>query len=99
VDEALHLARIHPERRANSLTGPEIKRLHSAIVAVLAAAIERRGTTFSTYMDIEGRSGGYQDDLRVFRREGSRCPRCGTAVIKLTVGGRGTHICPRCQKA
>jgi formamidopyrimidine-DNA glycosylase len=98
VDEALHLSRIHPQRRANDLSMAEIRRLHRAIRSVLVDAVERRGTTFSTYMDFEGRAGGFQDQLRVFHREGRSCPRCNTDIIKLVVGGRGTHICPRCQK-
>jgi formamidopyrimidine-DNA glycosylase len=98
VDEALHVARIHPERRAHTLTSPEVKRLHGAIRHVLGAAVERRGTTFSTYMDVEGRAGMYQDRLRVFGRQGSTCPRCGEAIEKIVVGGRGTHICPCCQR-
>lgn len=97
VDEALHLARIHPTRRANTLTPGEIKRLHAAIGAVLSAAVEGRGTTFSSYMDIDGRAGPYTDKLRVFGRQGSECPRCRTPIVKFVVGGRGTHICPRCQ--
>jgi formamidopyrimidine-DNA glycosylase len=99
VDEALHQARIHPQRRANSLTAAEIKRLHEAIPRVLASAIERRGTTFSSYQDIEGRAGEFQTSLQVFRREGAACYRCGTQIVRLVVGGRGTHICPTCQKA
>ncbi len=98
VDEALHLARIHPERRASSLTPAEIRRLYTAIREVLSAAIEGRGTTFNSYMDIEGRPGEYKKELRVFGRTGAACPRCGTTVVKFVVGGRGTHICPRCQK-
>ncbi len=98
VDEALHLARINPSRRANTLAPGEIKRLHAAIGFVLSAAVEGRGTTFSSYMDIDGKAGGYKDRLRVFGKQGSDCPRCGTPIVKLVVGGRGTHICPRCQK-
>lgn len=97
VDEALHLARIHPARRANTLTPGEIKRLHTAIGAVLNAAVEGRGTTFSSYMDIDGRAGAYKSQLRVFGKQGSECPRCGMQIVKFVVGGRGTHICPRCQ--
>ena len=97
VDEALHLARIHPARRANTLAPGEIKRLHSAIGVVLQAAVEGRGTTFSSYMDIDGAAGSYKQKLRVFGRQGQDCPRCGTPIVKLVVGGRGTHICPRCQ--
>jgi formamidopyrimidine-DNA glycosylase len=98
VDEALHLARIHPERRANTLRTAEIKRLHQAIRAVLGAAVEGRGTTFSSYTDIEGRAGLYQSSLQVFQRAGSACPRCGCTIVRIVVGGRGTHVCPRCQK-
>jgi formamidopyrimidine-DNA glycosylase len=98
VDEALHLARIHPERRANTLTRAEIKRLHAAISSVLHDAVEGRGTTFSSYMDIEGRAGLYQNWLRVFGKQGSACPACGREIVKFVVGGRGTHICPRCQR-
>ncbi len=97
VDEALHLARIHPVRRANTLTPGEVKRLHAAIGAVLNAAVEGRGTTFSSYMDVDGNAGAYKGNLRVFGRQGSACPRCGMTIVKFVVGGRGTHICPRCQ--
>jgi formamidopyrimidine-DNA glycosylase len=98
VDEALFMAGLHPQRRANTLTGEETVRLHTAIREVLGSAVERRGTTFSSYRDLEGRSGQYQEALQVFRKEGSACPRCGTGIIRLVVGGRGTHICPACQK-
>jgi formamidopyrimidine-DNA glycosylase len=98
VDEALFLARIHPERPAGSLTLPEIKRLHAAIRDVLAAAIERRGTTFNNYTDIEGRAGGYQEELQVFRRGGEPCPRCGRPLTRTVLQGRGTHFCARCQR-
>jgi formamidopyrimidine-DNA glycosylase len=98
VDEALYRARIHPERRANTLRPAEIKRLHGAIQEVLQAAIEGRGTTFSSYTDIEGRQGAYQRSLQVFQRAGQPCERCGSEIVKLVVGGRGTHVCPSCQR-
>lgn len=99
VDEALFQAGIHPERRANTLAVDEIALLHTAIKNVLATAVEGRGTTFNSYTDIEGRAGEYQRALQVFHREGEACPRCGTEIVKFVVGGRGTHICPGCQKA
>ncbi len=99
VDESLFRAAIHPERRANTLSDAEIERLHAAIRDVLTVAVEGRGTTFDSYTDIDGRAGSYQRDLQVFHRQGEPCPRCGTPVIKFVVGGRGTHICPGCQRA
>lgn len=99
VDEALFLARIHPRRQARSLRPAEIARLHGAIRTVLGDAITRRGTTFNNYTDVEGRAGGYQEELRVFHREGSPCSLCGSLIVKAVVQGRGTHFCPNCQRA
>ncbi len=98
VDEALFLARIHPERQAGSLKLAESKRLHAAIQQVLADAIDRRGTTFNNYTDIEGRAGGFQEQLQVFQRDGTNCPRCVTPIRRTVVQGRGTHFCPKCQR-
>lgn len=99
VDEALFRAQLHPQRRAHTLTEPEIARLHAAIGEVLRAAVDGRGTTFSNYTDINGRRGAYQSALQVYHRAGEPCPRCGTPIERSVVGGRGTHFCPHCQKA
>jgi len=98
ADEALFVARIHPTRPANSLTRPEIKRLAAAISDVLESAIAGRGTTFSTYKDIDGAVGTNQHLLNVFYRHGQPCYRCGATVQRIVLGARGTHFCPRCQR-
>ena len=98
ADEALFVARIHPERRANTLTAEEINRLYSAIRQVLHQGIENRGTTFRAYRDAEGREGMNQEYLQVSRRTDEPCPRCGTPIVRTMVGGRGTYFCPKCQK-
>ncbi|MGI8968412.1 MAG: bifunctional DNA-formamidopyrimidine glycosylase/DNA-(apurinic or apyrimidinic site) lyase [Chloroflexota bacterium] len=98
VDEALYRARIHPRTIAGTLGAEEIDRLHSAIRRVLSEAIERRGTTFNNYTDIEGLAGAYQSQLLVFRRTGDDCPTCGTPIERIVLQGRGTHFCPRCQQ-
>ena len=98
ADEALFAAHIHPERRADKLTSEEIVDLYRAIRQVLAQGIQNRGTTFSDYLDAEGKEGGNQEHLRVFRRAGQPCPRCGTPIERIVVGGRGTYFCPRCQR-
>jgi formamidopyrimidine-DNA glycosylase len=99
VDEALFLARIHPERAANSLTEADARRLHRAIRTVLRAAIDHRGTSFSSYRDATGASGENQGFLNVYgRSRGGRCPRCGGEIARIVVGGRGTHCCPNCQR-
>lgn len=103
VDESLWRARIHPERRADSLTPAEIRRLHQAIRDVLSRAIENCGTTLgrgeANFYSVAGRRGRNADALNVFRRTGEPCPRCGLKIIRLVVGQRGTHVCPSCQPA
>jgi formamidopyrimidine-DNA glycosylase len=97
VDESLFLAGLHPRRPAGSLSNDEVTRLYHAIRAVLEKAVHSRGTTFSTYRDIEGRQGRYQDTLSVFRKAGAPCPTCGSSIERIVLGGRGTHFCPSCQ--
>ena len=98
VDESLFRAGIHPERRANTLTSEEVRRLHRAIRGVLRAAVDGRGTTFSSFEDAEGNRGRYSRELLVYGHGGkSPCPRCGTLLERAVVGGRGTSFCPRCQ--
>jgi formamidopyrimidine-DNA glycosylase len=101
VDEALFRARIHPLRDADSLTLAEVRRLHHAIRAVLREGLTNRGTSFSSFRDGYGASGNNQHNLRVYGRgaSGAPCPRCGGPLVRLTIGGRGSHVCPQCQPA
>lgn len=98
VDEALHLARIHPLRAACSLDEREVDALCRAIKTVLREGIKHRGTSMRDYVDGEGRAGNYQEKLRVYGREGQPCLSCGAAVRRIKVGGRSSYFCPRCQK-
>ena len=100
-DESLHLARLRHDRLSDSLTGPEISRLHQAILSVLEAAIEAGGSTLADtqYVDIEGQGGWFQVHHRVYDRAGQRCLTCGKADIRrVMVAGRSTCFCPRCQR-
>ena len=98
VDEALFLAGVHPERTANTLSSHELTRLVDAIRNVLLAALARRGTTFSSFEDADGQSGGYGENLQVYGKGGkAHCLVCAGPLLRLTVGGRGTSYCPACQ--
>lgn len=97
ADEALWLAHLHPLRTADSLSEAEIEMLHVGIVTALQGGVERRGTTLSTYRDARGERGDNQHHLNVYGRTGEPCPRCGTAIERVIVGQRSTHLCPTCQ--
>ena len=99
VDEALWRARIHPARPAASLKPAEAKRLREQIIEVLQFGIEKRGSTIRTYRNALGEDGTMQDFLQVYGKTGQPCARCGSPIEKIKLGGRGTHLCPHCQKA
>jgi formamidopyrimidine-DNA glycosylase len=97
ADESLWGAKIHPTRLVSSLTEQEKTLLYTEMRAVMNLAVEKGGSSNSTYVNAEGKKGSYMDFARVFRREGLECPRCGTIIEKSRVAGRGTHTCPVCQ--
>lgn len=97
-DEALWRARVHPLRAASSLTRAETGRLFDAIRGVLEEAVERRGTSFSDYLDQDGEKGSFQEHLNAYGQEDKPCPRCARPIKKFWLGARGTHICPGCQR-
>lgn len=98
ADESLWGAKIHPATVVRNLSRAQVYTLHQELQFVLRLAIEKGGSTDRNYVNAEGKKGSYIDFARVFRREGLACPRCGAAIIKTRVAGRGTHTCPSCQK-
>lgn len=93
TDEALHIAKLHPQRMSNSVTQDQARVLHEAIRKVLKEGIRRNGAS----IDWVYRGGEFQNYFRVYDREGQSCFVCGTQIQRLVVGQRGTHICPQCQ--
>ena len=98
ADESLWAAKIHPETRVERISKAKIRALHQAIVDVLRLSIEKGGSTDKNYVNAEGKRGSYIQFAKVFRKEGQACERCGTTILKMRSAGRGTHICPKCQR-
>ena len=98
VDESLHRSGLHPLAKSERVKPAQSVLLHREIRAVLEEAIEREGSSFDVfYRTPEGNPGSYQDQFRVYGRDGKPCRACGTTIARLVVGQRGTHVCPRCQ--
>jgi formamidopyrimidine-DNA glycosylase len=98
ADEALWRARIHPRRPAGELDDGEIARLHRSIRAALRRGVELQGSTLRDYLTPDGSSGEMQREFHVYGRLGEPCDRCGHPIERIVVGGRGTWLCPRCQR-
>ncbi len=102
VDEALWEARLHPLRNSATLEAAQAVQLHRSIRRVLRQGLNNSGTTLGSgkanFYSLERKSGRNRSFLKVFRRTGQPCPRCGHPIERLVVGQRSTHICSRCQK-
>lgn len=96
--EALFLSGIHPARRCRTVSPQETVRLVRAVRRVLRLAIRNHGTSFSDFMDAEGKPGNNQHYLKVFLREGRMCIRCRTRIRRMRQGNRSSFFCPRCQR-
>ncbi|MBA2115946.1 DNA-formamidopyrimidine glycosylase [Bremerella alba] len=101
ASEILHQAKVHPDRPCSELSPQAWKRIHACMVEVLELAIRYEGSTLSdgTYRNALNQNGSYQNEHRVYAKEGDVCRSCGKAVIVRTVQAqRATFYCPRCQK-
>ncbi len=99
ADEALFAARIHPRTVASRLSVKRAEELYRQIQAILRLAIEHRGSSISNHVDACGDPGEFQQMHSVYGRAGQPCMRCGGAIKRIVLGQRGTHYCPRCQRA
>ena len=94
TDESLNIAKLHPLCESRSVTVKQAEALHEAIRQVLREGIRRNGAS----IDWVYRGGEFQNYFRVYDREGKPCKNCGAKIKRITVGQRGTHFCPRCQR-
>jgi formamidopyrimidine-DNA glycosylase len=99
ANDALLLAKIHPQKPANLLTQKEQTALFENIIKVLTKGLESGGASELSFVHADGSDGGYQKFFVVYGKTGELCPVCGKEKIKkIVVGGRGTYYCPNCQK-
>lgn len=97
-DEALFIAAIHPATPARAISPEKGEKLWQAMRQVLTQAIEHKGSSVDSYRTPEGKSGNYQNLHLAYGRAGRPCPHCGTLLQKFNIAGRGTTLCPKCQR-
>ena len=97
VDESLHRAGIHPMTPARDVPRADVARLNRAIKHTLRRALRHGGSTLRDYIDAHGNPGAFQRLHAVYDRADAPCTTCRTPIIRLVLGGRSTHFCPRCQ--
>ncbi len=98
ANDALFLAKIHPQTPASSLTREQSDSLLKAIEQVFQEGLKYGGASDQWYRQVHGEEGKYQEHFKVYGRVGEECERCGGVIKRIEVGGRGTFFCPKCQK-
>jgi formamidopyrimidine-DNA glycosylase len=98
ADEALFLAGVRPTRAARSITKNEFDHIATAVRRVLRRAIVRGGSSIDDFVRPDGSDGGYQNERKVYAREGEPCSRCKTPIQRVVIGQRSSHYCLRCQR-
>lgn len=94
TDEALFAAKINPSREAKKLGADEISTLYHAIKKVIPWGIEQiKKTVGSKIKEDEKRA-----FMKVYRKAGRECPRCGKMIKETKLQGRDTFYCGNCQK-
>jgi len=99
TDETLFVSKINPSSKANSIKYKKAEQLFLNMKTILRASINNMGSTISDYRDPAGNKGNNQFYFNVYDREGQPCKVCNTEIKKIKFAGRGTHFCPKCQKA
>ncbi len=99
ADESLFAAALMYDRSAESLSTIEIRRLHRAITEILTEAIKRGGSTLADeqFVNPDGKPGNYQEYHQVYNREGLPCYQCRQPIKRVTLRGRSTFFCEKCQ--
>jgi len=98
-DEVLFAAGLRYDRTSDALSSQEVRRLYRAIQEIVQEAIRYRGTTLDdvAYVDLFGKPGEYQHELKVYGRRGLPCRRCRTPIDVVRISNRSSYFCPQCQ--
>lgn len=98
VDEILFLAKLQPKREISKLNRLEIESLYSSINKILNESINVGGSSREGFCYLDGSRGRFQNNFRIYDKEGKPCPICSRNIKRIFIGGRGTYICENCQK-
>jgi len=100
ANDALFLAKIHPQSASNKIPPQKIKFLHQFLIEIMIQSVKAGGSTAkdNKYIHPDGSTGTHQFNFQVYQRDGQPCLVCQTPIQRVKIGGRGTFYCPQCQK-
>jgi formamidopyrimidine-DNA glycosylase len=99
ANEILFFSQINPFTKAKFISKKECKKIIIYSKKVLLNAIKKGGSSIRDFKNISGDEGGYQEDFKVYQKEGLKCKRsnCNGIIKKKTISNRSTFFCNTCQ--
>ena len=100
ANEILFFSKINPNKLGKKINIREMKKLLVFSKKVLRKAIKKGGSTIRDFKNAEGTKGSFQDEFKVYNKDGFRCPNslCAKFIKKITISNRSSFYCPDCQK-
>ena len=99
ADEALWRAKIHWATPTQRLTRAQAATLLTHATEVMTQALSQGGTSFDAlYVNVNGESGYFSQELNAYGREDEPCDRCGSIIVREAFANRSSFRCPRCQR-
>ena len=100
ASEILFLSKINPNKKVYLMSKKEFKKIIIISRKVLLSAIKKGGSTIKNFVNISGNTGSFQNNFKVYDREGLNCKKLGCYGIikKKNISNRSTYFCDLCQK-
>jgi len=96
ASETLFDAKISPLRKGSSLNKYQIGTIIKSTRKILKRAIQKGGSSINDYVSPDGTLGNFQNNFKVYGREGFKIKGC--EIKKEVLYGRSTFFCPKIQK-
>lgn len=97
ASESLFLAGIKPQRKSQKIKKKEIEVLVRSIKIVIQSAIKKGGSTLNDFYSVNGQSGYFQNEHKVYARENKPCTNCDEKISQIRISQRSSFYCNKCQ--
>ena len=97
ASEILFATNISPTRLGKDVSYDECKKILQESKKILSKAIKAGGTTLNDYFNAESKPGYFKIQLKVYGRDGQKCSKCESNILKITQSNRSTYFCKESQ--
>jgi len=99
ANEILFLSKVNPNKKIKLLNKKDCNLVIINSKKVLFSAIKKGGSSIRDFKNTDGHKGSFQDDFKVYQREGLDCKKlsCKGKIIKIVISNRSSFFCNYCQ--